>query len=47
MAGELASLGVTDWALQLARGCTPVAPLPQEQCAAFAAQFDRFTLRAA
>ena len=47
MTGELASLGVSDWALQLARGCAPVAPLPPEQCAAFAAQFDRFTLRAA
>jgi pyruvate formate lyase activating enzyme len=47
MAGELASLGVTDWALQLARGCAPGAPLPQQACAAFAAQFDRFTLRPA
>jgi pyruvate formate lyase activating enzyme len=47
LAGELASRGVSDWALQLARGCAPAAPLQPEQCAAFAAQFDRFTLRAA
>ena len=47
MAGELARLGVRDWALQLARGAAPSAPLPQEHRAAFAAQFDRFTLRAA
>jgi pyruvate formate lyase activating enzyme len=48
MAGELASLGVTDWALQLARGCAPgCAPLPPEHCTAFAAHFDRFTLRPA
>jgi pyruvate formate lyase activating enzyme len=47
MAGELAQAGVTDWALQLARGCGPAAPLSAEQRAAFAAQFERFTLRAA
>jgi pyruvate formate lyase activating enzyme len=47
MADELASLGVTEWALQLARGCAPQASVPEEHRAAFASRFERFTLRAA
>ena len=47
LASSPASLGVKDWALQMARGGAPSAPLPQEACAAFAAQFERFTLRPA
>jgi pyruvate formate lyase activating enzyme len=47
MADALAALGVSDWAVQLARGSHAPARVAQQDCAAFAAQFQRFTLRAA
>jgi pyruvate formate lyase activating enzyme len=47
LAGELAAVGVSDWAVQLARGCDPAPTLTEQDRALFAAQFPRFTLREA
>jgi pyruvate formate lyase activating enzyme len=47
LAADLSTLGVTDWALQMARGFDPVSSVDGEDRAAFAAQFPRFTFREA